>query len=132
MTTAYAPPDLEGAAVALLSDLADSVSTRLPRSFPDSLIRVTRAGGGSRNLIQTDPRLLVECWARDGGVAAFDLARMAYGRMWAAADSFWTPGVFVTRVDLDDPVNFPDPDAQNHARYQFLGTLTVSLTEVTA
>lgn len=124
-----APPDVEAAVVSLLAEnMTADVGTRVHSGADGEYVRVTRAGGGSRNLIQTDPRLLVECWA-DDSVAAFDLARMAYALLWSAADSFMAPGVWVSRVQLDDPVNFPD--STGRARYQFLATLTASLTEVT-
>lgn len=121
-----APVDIEGAVVSVLGAGA---ATRVPNPRPDGpLIRVTRAGGVTVNLIQSAPRVLVECWD-DDEVAAFDLARLAYARLWAAADSFLTPDVYVTRIELTEPVNFPDPDT-NKPRYQFVAALTTSLTEV--
>lgn len=130
MTELYAPPDVEGAAVTMLNAaLTPPVSTRVPNPRPATFVRITRAGGQGRNLAQSDARLLVECWA-DDSVAAFDLARLAYAHLWAARDSYMG-AVWVTRVDLTDPVNFPDPALPAASRYQFLATLTTSLTEVT-
>lgn len=131
MTGLYAPPDIEGAVVTLLdAGTSADVSTAVPNPRPAGpMIRVTRAGGSGRNLIQSTPRVLVECWDADE-VAAFNLARLAYARLWAAADSFLVPGVYVTRIELTEPVNFPDPDT-DQPRYQFIAALTTSLTEVT-
>jgi hypothetical protein len=124
-----APVDIEGAVVTMLNDaLAAPVATRVPNARPAEFVRVTRTGGQSRNLVQSDARVLVECWAADG-VAAFGLARMAYAHLWASADSFIADDVWVGRVDLTEPVNFPDPDTDS-PRYQFLATLTTSLVEV--
>lgn len=124
---ALAPPDVESAVVATLTGVADSVATRVPNPRPVTAVRVTRAGGQGRNLIQSDARILVECWA-DDTTTAFDIARMAYARLWAAQDSF-LGDVWVTRIEFTEPVNFPDPNTKQ-ARYQFIAQLTASLTDV--
>jgi hypothetical protein len=124
-----APVDLEGAVYTYLTPrlTGATVATRLPSTLPSKFVRVTRAGGSGRNLVQSDVRLLVECFA-DNSTDAFTLARMAYAHLWAAADSFIVPGVWVTQVELTEPVNFPD-DSIARARYQFLAQMTTSLTE---
>lgn len=126
------PVDIEAAVVAVLdagtsAEVATSVENPRPAG---PIIRVTRAGGSGRNLIQSTPRVLVECWD-DDETDAFNLAQLAYARLWAAQDSFMTADVYVTQVELTEPANFPDPDT-DQARYQFLAALTTSLTEVTA
>lgn len=124
-----APVDIEGAVVTLLNAaLTPPVATRVPTPRPASCVRVTRAGGQRTNLIQSTPRVLVECWA-PSSTAAFDLAALAWGALDGAADSFITPAVYVTRIELTEPVNFPDPDTTS-PRYQFIAALTTSLTEV--
>lgn len=133
MTELLGPVDVEAAVVSLLDGaMSANVATAVPNPRPASggYLRVTRAGGGQRNLIQSDPRVLIECW-HDDEVAAFDLARHAWALLWAAQDSFMTADVYVTRVESTEPVNFPDPDTDS-PRYQFLTTLTTSLTEVSA
>lgn len=131
MTTALAPVDIEAAAVTHLKPRLGGagVATRIPNPMPATFTRVTRAGGSARNLIQADARLLVECFA-DNDVAAFDLARLAYAHLWAAAGTFLAPGVWVDRVELTDPVNFPDPTAAKKSRYQFVAQMTASLDEI--
>lgn len=112
------PVDVEGLARTVLASLGVPVSTRVPSPRPVSLVRVTRAGGSRRNLVQSDPLLLVECWAPDS-VAAFDLARDA----WSLIDQFpdWS-------ASLSEPVNFPDPDSGS-PRYQFTASLILNLEE---
>ncbi len=128
-----APPDIEVGVIAVLTagmpsaSVADSVPNPRPSG---TYVRVTATGGQSRNLIQADPRVLVECWAEDKQ-AAFDAAQLAWARLWAAQDSFLTPQVYATRIESTTPVNFPDPDTDS-PRYQFISTITASLTEVSA
>lgn len=123
-----APVDIEGEVCTLLTDATGATfATRVPNPRPvtEKYGRVTRAGGNSRNLAQSDPRVLVECWAPDE-VAAFHLARLAYGHLWA---TYGGHGAWGGRVSLTEPVNFPDPDTAS-ARYQFFATITVDLQEM--
>lgn len=122
-----APVDIEGEVVALLDDeMSVHVGTRLPNPVPeDGAVRVTRAGGNARNLMQSDPRLLVECFAADS-VAAFSLARTAYAHLWA---TYGTTDTWGGRANLSEPVNFPDPSTKG-ARYQFVAQILTNLTEV--
>lgn len=121
------PVDTEGEIVTLLDDLADDVATSVPNPRPATLIRVTRAGGNARNMLQSDPRHLIECWAADE-VAAFNLAASAYARL---LDHYGPAGVWGGRASLTEPVNFPDPDTES-PRYQFVATILTDLQEVTA
>lgn len=120
-----APADVEAAVCDLLGG-----STRVPTDLKASLpaVRVLRVGGDGANLIQSRARLTVECWAADE-VAAFDAARLAWARLWAKQDSF-VGAVWVSKVELTEPVNLPDVDA-GLPRYQFIAQLTVALDEVT-
>lgn len=123
---ALVPPDLEAAVVAHLSPLlAAPVSTRVPNPTPPAWVRITRAGGQDRNLVQTDIRLLVECWAADEG-AAFELARNVYAQLWAVQRSE-VEGVVVMGIRFTEPVNFPDPNRPEQHRYQFIATCIASL-----
>ena len=133
MTELLGPADVKTAAITFLdaSMPSASVAGRVPNPRPTGrYLRVTRAGGQPRNLIQSDPRLLIECWD-DDETAAFNGAQLAYALLWAATDSYLSGDVYVTQIVLTEPVNFPDPDTKQ-PRYQFLATLTTSLTEVSA
>lgn len=132
MVEMLGPVDVEVGVVTLLDTgmASASVATRVPNPRPTGrYLRVTRVGGQGRNLIQSDVRVLIECWD-DDETAAFNAARLAYALLWAAQDSFISPGVYVTRIQLAEPVNFPDPDTRS-PRFQFIANLTTSLTEVT-
>jgi hypothetical protein len=123
MTEVLAPVDVEAAVAEFLPD---PVGTRLTNPLGEKFTRITRAGGERRNLILGTSRVLIECLAAED-TDAWDLAREAWGRLGAAAQSYLAPGVWVTRVELTDPVNFPDPESKS-ARYQFVASLTLSLT----
>lgn len=124
-----APVDLEAPVAAYLTGrLGAEVSTRVPNPRPATFVRITRAGGQARNLVQSDVRLLVECWAPDE-TSAFDLARYAYAYLWAAA--FTTLGeVRIQAIELTEPVNYPDPTIPDQDRYQFIATATCSLAQL--
>lgn len=121
------PVDVEGEVTTLLASDADSVGTAVPNPRTTTIIRVTRSGGNARNAVQTDVRLLIECWAADE-VAAFNLAATAYGRI---RDHYGPADVWGGRASLTDPVNFPDPDSAS-PRYQFVATILTDLQEVSA
>lgn len=123
MTELLAPVDVEAA---LAEFLPGQVGTKLPNPIGGEFTRVTRSGGDRLNLVLVVTRVLVECWAPDE-VAAFGRAQIAWGMLSQARQSFLAPGVWVNRVQLTDPVNFPDP-ASKSARYQFIASLTLSLT----
>src|SRR5215510_8938301 len=122
VSPAIAPVDIESVVCGYLAPyLGVLVSTRVPNPDPDpmpkSWVRVTRAGGQPRNLVQTDIRLLVECWAVSE-TDAFDLARWAYAYLWAA--QYQTLGlpdtpVHVMAVGFSEPVNFPDPSQPDYS-----------------
>lgn len=121
------PVDIEAAVVACLSDDAGvDVATKIDTNRPNSCIRVTSLGGNPANLIQSTPRTLIECFAPTEG-EAIALARLAYGLLWAAQNSWLDETTWVSEIGLTDPVNFPDPDTKL-ARYQFIATFRASLT----
>lgn len=125
MTTVLAPADVE---VALVAFLPGPVATHVPNPRPTAFTRVTRAGGDRQNLIQGVTRVLVECFAVDEG-DAFAGAQAAWGLLGQAAQSYLSDGVWCSRVQLTDPVNFPDPDTKL-PRFQFIASLTLSLTQM--
>lgn len=125
MTTALAPVDIEAA---IHTFLPGPVGTILPNPLQAAFTRVTRVGGDRLNLIQATTRVLVECWAADE-VSAFTRARTAWAMLAQAQRSYLAAGVWVTRIELTDPVNYPSPESA-YARYQFIASLTLSLTPV--
>ena len=112
---------------ALVSLLGPDAGTRVPNPRPAEWTRVTRAGGTRLNIVQSRPRILVECWG-PSSVAAFGRIQECYRRL-AACEGSAVGGVFVSEVVLDDPVNFPDPAYPKEARYQLVAQLTTSLQE---
>lgn len=110
------PRDVEGDLITLLGTTAVPVSTLVPNPRPAKFIRVSRAGGDRRNLIQEQPLVIVECWA-DTSVGAFTIAQDA----WSEIDAEYGDD-----AGLTSPVWFPDPDTAQ-ARYQFTVNLFASL-----
>jgi hypothetical protein len=120
--TTFAPADVEAVVCTILGTDA---ATRVPANRDKSAtsVRVTRQGGVRNNLIQSTPRVFVECWG-PGEVAAFDRAADA----WAAlsdAQGTNVGGVYLSRVELTDLANFPDDDGS--PRYTFTAGITTSL-----
>lgn len=118
--TTFAPTDVEAVAVTILGA---GTATKVPNPRPASFTRVTRQGGQRNNLIQSTPRLFVECWGATG-VAAFDRAADA----WAAlsdAEGTSVGDTYLSRVQLSDLANFPDDDGS--PRYTFTAAITTSL-----
>ena len=119
---AVAFPDVEAAAVAFLkaqlaarSDSAH-VGTRVPSPRPARLVRVSRTGGGRRNLVQDDAQVTAECWAPDS-VSAAALCRLVR----ALLGSMDTGGVWFAG-EVGGPVDHPD-DLTDSPRYQTTVTL---------
>lgn len=111
------PVDIEAA----YADLLD-VNTHTPTR------RVSRTGGpGPLNVVQSAVRLLVECYGADS-VAAFNNAAQAWALINANQGAF-VGDIWVSRVELTEPVNNPDP-ATDSDRYQFVAQPTVSLQEI--
>jgi hypothetical protein len=130
MTELLAPVDIEAAVITLLGAAMTSVdfATGIPNPRPTRYGRITRSGGQARNLIQSDVRVLLEFFGPDE-TTAFQDAQMGYALLWAAQDSYLDANVYATQILLTEPVNFPDPDTKS-SRYQFVATITTSLTEV--
>lgn len=126
---ALTTPDIEAAIVAHLNGLAEHVATRVRNPRPPTFIRVTRQGGRGRNLITSDIRVLIECWAGDE-TTALGLARNAYARIWSGQHSWLAGRVWVGGIGFNEPVQFPDPDAPELVRFQFLISVTVGLEQM--
>lgn len=122
------PVNVEAALVAWLrSALSVQVGTRVPATRPDRFVVLSRAGGQRDNLVQSSPRMLVECWGSTDSIA-WNLVSAAWAAVEAADGQALTQGVWVAQVALTEPVNYPD-DATGSPRYQFIATLTVNLEE---
>lgn len=119
---AVAFPDVEAAAVAFLrSELAARsdavhVSTRVPNPRPARLVRVSRTGGGRRNLVQDDAQVTAECWGVDS-VKASELCRLVRALLGSMdTGAVWFAG------EVGGPVDHPD-DLTDSPRYQTTVTL---------
>lgn len=122
------PVNVEAALVAYLRPvLSVQVGTRVPASRPDRFVVLSRAGGQTSNLVQSEPRVLVECWGATDA-EAWALVRDTWAAVADTDGRALTQGVWVARVELTEPVNYPD-DATASPRYQFIATLTVNLEE---
>lgn len=117
------PPDIEAA---LLAVLPSPAATRVPATMPDAFTRVSRIGGSRLNLVQTRPTVLVECWALTD-LAAQARADAAWQALDAAQHST-RAGVWLAGIDSSEPVEYPDPDAPRHRRYQFTASVTAALS----
>lgn len=102
-----------------------AVGTKIPATRPDRFIRLSRVGGGARDLVTDSPRILVECFALDT-VAASDLAKVARALLLAAARL--SDGV-TKATDGGDVAFLPDPDT-NQPRYQFVVQLDLRGTAI--
>ncbi len=119
------PAPLEQAYVAHLNAaLTEPVSTRVPTPRPAAFVRITRTGGQRRSVVLSDSNLLVECWGATD-TTAWDLCRRTWSLVVATEHSA-VSDVWVNRLQVTDPVNFPD-SASGSPRYQFLVTATVAL-----
>ena len=125
MAEVIVSPDVEALVVAFLKseyaarDILAQVGTKV-RSGWTAYTRVSRIGGGMRDIAYDSPRMLFECYA-DDTVTASDLARVTRALILAWSRIADT----VTRVqDGGDTSFLPDPDT-NKPRYQFVAQLDV-------
>lgn len=105
------------------------VSTKVPNPRPASFLRPYRIGGVRVNMAQERALFNIEAWGADG-VAAFELAQLAWSLLDAADGEFLAPGVWLAdgSSGLASPVSNDDPDS-GQARYQFTANVTVNLEE---
>lgn len=121
-----APIDVEAAIVTHLGRVLDvPVGTAVPNPRPASHVRITKTGGTTRTLVASNATVLVECWAPTEA-DAFALARRVYDAL-AATRRSGLDGRQVFDAQLNEPVNYPDPDADPPHRYQFLAGLLLRL-----
>ena len=131
MATVLQPAE-QGIVSYLRSVTRTSASTRVPHPLPaGGFIVVRRSGGAPRNLVQTDPTMLVEVW----GAGSYENVRVdpwnLTKQVWEAlarADEEGTldaHGVDVMRVSLTEPAAYPD-ESTGTPRYTFIFTPTLN------
>lgn len=116
--------DSEAAAIVWLNPRLTpvKVSTQIPSTRPDELVRVSRTGGVRRDLITDQAQLTFECWAKTG-VRASAICSLIRAHM-SAAEGETINGLWIYKVtEVGGPVNFPDPESTS-PRYQL--TLAVA------
>lgn len=102
------------------------VSSQIPANRPTRLVRVTRAGGPRRDIINDQPTVIVECWDATE-TAAYDLANLCRGLIHAASLSDDPMGgVYLNHYEeFSGPARNPDP-LTAYSRYQFTVSLMVT------
>lgn len=131
MADLYAPPDVEPAVVACLSQDSDVwVATRFPADGPGAgTIQVSATGGsGPEGRVAVELTVLVECWHDDAGEAA-RIARRAWARLDAAAGETWA-GVEFKHVSSTGLNNNPDVNRPLLERFQFMTTIYTRTTQL--
>ena len=115
-------PELLGAGV--------TAYVKLPPTFPERLVLVTRTGGIARDMVTDAPMLSFDCYAQSRGSADEGEAVALAGRLrsWCASlerdgELLDVPVYEVTGVG--GPYRNPDPRAPKFARFTF--TITAAL-----
>lgn len=131
MSEIIVAPDAEAKAVAFLKAQftaagdAAKVGTKFPSSGSTRFVRLSRAGGSSRDIAYDSPRLLFECFS-DTTVRAERLCALTRGIVlaWARLSDD------VTRVrDAGEMAYVPDPDS-GQDRYQFAVQVDVKMSAI--
>ena len=118
-----APPDIETGLVTYLRAHGVDASTVVPTVRRPGMVRLIRTGGSIPNAAQDAPRLLVQCWDSDPD-RAHRLARRVWVRLMCVEDA---GGVEVHHRDFDPPIEYPDPNAVELARFQFTGSMRTAM-----
>ena len=127
MSELLAPPDVEPAVVAVLSEVTGSpwVGTQYPgrpEQEAAGVIQVSATGGPRPvDRVVTEQTVLVECWHDDAG-QAWRIAAEAYARLVAAAGST-VAGVDIKHVACTAPNNNPDVNRKELIRFQFVASI---------
>lgn len=115
--------DVEKAWVDWLRAAGIAAATRVPEQHVDAMVRVSRSGGGRKNIVMDEPLMLFEVWHHDAYQASRIAAQVAE-RVEVPDGTMIAAGVKVTRVETTGPVEFPDPNSELK-RYQFTATMLV-------
>lgn len=106
------------------ADGMDAASVIPPQDkHHDGMVRVSRVGGGRKNIVMDEPRMLFEVWHHDDYEAAQAAQRIAT-RIEVPDGTEIAPHVKVTRVNVTGPVQLPDPYSALK-RYQVTATCLV-------
>lgn len=89
----------------------------------DGMVRVSRVGGGRKNIVMDEPRMLFEVWHHDDYEAA-QLAQRIAARVEVGDGTVIAPHAKVTRAQVIGPVALPDPQS-SLKRYQVTATCLV-------
>lgn len=104
------------------------VMTQLPKTMPDTLIRIERVGGKPDTDITDGPRLMVQVYARTdveaGRVAGAVLAALN-SRFWRGTRT--SRGHMLRGWDHESMMSLGDPDRPDFARWQIMGRLQISM-----
>jgi hypothetical protein len=106
------------------------VSAKMPkREIPDRFIVVSRIGGGPDSLATDQPRMLVECFAKDVGEVEA-MSGQAHAALSNASGTTVTTDlgrVFVRKWDNATIADYPYPDLLDWERWQIHGELSLKL-----
>lgn len=122
--------DAEAAVVAWMKPrLAPlKVSTEVPSTRPNELVKVSLTGGYEPNRATERPQLTFECWALTS-VRASEICRIVKAHL-KALEGETSTGVFVRGVTtVGGPTSFPDPQT-NLPRYQYTAELNCRFVSV--
>lgn len=114
-------------AIRILDEALDPipVSSKMPRNRPPMFVRVSRIGGGQNSIVTDTARILVEVWG-PGTATVEAMANTARAALRNAGGTN-VDGVWVRAwTNEQGPVDFPDFDVPDMARWQFFGDLLVS------
>ena len=113
----------------LLSALRDvlevPIYTKVPRKPPDLFLRLDVTGNEAQSPVSQDTNIAVQVYGTDQDETINMLGALRFVLM----DEIYTrsPKILWWQ-ESSGPVEFPDPDTDNHYRWQLTGTLTTTLT----
>lgn len=115
--------DAEAVLIAHLTEVLNGVpvSSRVPNPRPETFVRLTRVGGGRRDLVTDSPMVVFECWSDDEDTAS-DLGALVRAHVWAMRSED-VQGVSIGRItEVGGLQAYPDP-ATETPRYQFTASI---------
>lgn len=101
------------------------VSSKMPRTRPEKIVRISRAGGPMANMVTDAPLLIFECWAISS-VDAENLANLVRAEL-ARSQSKTIDGAFIRWYrEAGGPADFDHPDVTDMSRWQLSGELGIA------
>lgn len=118
-------PDAVAAFIGWLRDAGFDAASIIPpkEQHRDGMVRVSRVGGGRKNVVMDEPRLLFEVWHHDDYEAA-QLAQRVIARIEVPDGTVISPHVKLSNLDATGPVALADPNS-SLKRYQSTATCLV-------